>query len=54
MTKRVLVVDALNAFVRAYIMDPSVSMSGDPIGGIKGFIKILQKLLVMVMVLQEE
>jgi len=44
MTKRVLVVDALNAFLRAYIVDPSVSMGGDPIGGIKGFVKILQKL----------
>ena len=44
MTKRVMVIDALNAFVRAYIVDPSISTNGEPIGGVKGFIKILQKL----------
>ena len=44
-TKRVLIVDALNAYLRAYIVDPSISTNGDPIGGLKGFIKILQKLV---------
>jgi DNA polymerase I len=44
-TKRVLIVDALNAYLRAYIVDPSISLNGDPIGGLKGFIKILQKLV---------
>jgi len=43
--KRVLIVDALNAYLRAYIVDPSLSSNGQPIGGIKGFIKILQKLV---------
>ena len=43
--KRVLIIDALNAYLRAYIVDPSLSRNGDPIGGIKGFIKILQKLV---------
>lgn len=43
--KRVLIIDALNAFLRAYIVDPSLSTHGQPIGGIKGFIKILQKLV---------
>jgi len=33
----------LNAYLRAYIVDPSISTNGDPIGGIKGFIKILQR-----------
>jgi DNA polymerase-1 len=42
--KRLLVIDALNAYFRAYIVDPSVSHNGDPIGGYKGFVKILQKL----------
>jgi DNA polymerase-1 len=41
--KRVLIFDALNAYLRAYIVDPSISTHGDPIGGIKGFIKILQR-----------
>ena len=43
--KRVLIIDALNAYLRAYIVDPSLSSNGQPIGGIKGFIKILQKLV---------
>jgi len=43
--KRVLFIDGLNAMIRAYIVDPSISHHGQPIGGIKGFIKILQKLV---------
>lgn len=43
--KRVLVIDALNMFLRAFIVDPSLSQHGQPIGGIKGSIKILQKLV---------
>ena len=43
--KRVLIVDALNAYLRAYIVDPSLSSNGQPIGGLKGFMKILQKLV---------
>jgi len=42
--KRLLVVDALNMYFRAYIVDPSLSSNGQPIGGLKGFLKILQKL----------
>jgi DNA polymerase-1 len=42
--KRVLIIDGNNNFIRAYIMDPSLSNSGQPIGGVKGFLKILQKL----------
>ena len=42
---RVLIIDALNAYLRAYIVDPSLSTNGQPIGGLKGFIKILQKLV---------
>ena len=40
-----MVIDALNAYFRAYIVDPTIStVTGDPIGGYQGFIKILQKL----------
>tara|TARA_Y100001973_G_C5189472_1_gene329977 strand:- start:508 stop:1485 length:978 start_codon:yes stop_codon:yes gene_type:complete len=42
--KRVLFIDALNSYYRAYIVDPSLSTNGQPIGGLKGFLKILQKL----------
>ena len=45
--KRVLVIDALNMFLRAFIVDPSLSNHGQPIGGIKGSMKILQKLVRM-------
>ena len=34
--KRVLIVDALNMYIRAYIVDPSLSSHGQPIGGLKG------------------
>ena len=45
MTKRnrVLIIDALNMYFRAYIVDPSLSSNGQPIGGMKGFLKIFQK-----------
>jgi len=42
--KRVMIVDALNAYFRAYIVNPSLSSNGQPIGGYKGFLGILQKL----------
>ena len=41
---RILIVDALNAFFRAYIVNPTLSPNGQPIGGVVGFLKILQKL----------
>jgi len=42
--KRVMIIDALNQFLRAYIVNPTLSTNGDPIGGTVGFLKILQKL----------
>ena len=42
--KRVMIIDALNMYFRAYIVDPSISTNGEPIGGIKGFVKIFQKM----------
>ena len=45
MKKRVLIIDSLNLYLRAYIMDPSLTMQGEPCGGIKGSLKILQKLV---------
>lgn len=41
---RIMIVDMLNMYYRAYIVDPSLSANGQPIGGIKGSLKILQKL----------
>ena len=43
--KRLLCIDALSQYYRAYIVDPSLSIKGQPIGGVKGFLKILQKLM---------
>ena len=45
LSKRLLVIDALNMYYRAYIVDPSLSANGQPVGGTKGFLKILQKLV---------
>lgn len=42
--KRLLVIDALNQFLKNYIVNPSLSFNGDPIGGTVGFLKTLQKL----------
>ena len=42
--ERIMIVDMLNMYYRAYIVDPSLSANGQPIGGIKGSLKILQKL----------
>ena len=44
MNGRVMIVDAHNQFLRSYIVDPSLSINGSPIGGSKGFLKILNKL----------
>ena len=43
--ERIMIVDMLNMYYRAYIVDPSLSANGQPIGGIKGTLKILQKLM---------
>jgi len=34
----------MNIYLRSYIVDPSLSQNGAPIGGFKGFLKTLQKL----------
>jgi len=44
-TKRLLIIDQLNLFFRSYIVDPSISTNGQPIGGLKGVIKSLQKIV---------
>jgi DNA polymerase-1 len=43
-SKRVLIIDALNMFLRAYTIIPSMNPQGLPNGGTIGFIKSLQKL----------
>lgn len=43
--KRVMIVDNSNMFLRHYIVDPSVSNNGEPIGGLQGTLKGLQKLV---------
>jgi DNA polymerase-1 len=45
MTQRVLIIDQLNLFFRNYIVNPSISTNGNPIGGLKGCIQSLQKLV---------
>jgi len=44
LTKRLLLIDQLNLFFRSYIVNPSLSNDGQPIGGIVGVIKSLQKI----------
>ena len=39
-----MIVDAYNQFIRGYIVDPSKNPNGSPIGGMRTFINILNKL----------
>ena len=39
-----MVIDALNLFLRSYIVNPTISKDGNPMGGTAGFLKSLQKL----------
>jgi DNA polymerase-1 len=41
--KKLIIIDGLNSFYRSYIVDPSISSKGIPIGGLKGFVKQIQK-----------
>jgi len=43
--KRVLIIDALNAFLRNYIVSPNIAKDGRPNGGTVGFLRSLQKLV---------
>lgn len=43
--KRLLVIDSLNLFIRNYIVNPSISTNGNPVGGTVGFLNSLKKLI---------
>jgi DNA polymerase-1 len=43
--KRLLVIDALNMFIRNYIVNPMISSNGNPVGGAVGFINSVKKLM---------
>lgn len=45
MSEKILIIDAMNAFVRNYVMNPSLAADGSPIGGTKGFLMSLQKMV---------
>jgi len=44
MSNKILIIDAMNTFIRNYVMNPSLSATGSPIGGTKGFLMTTQKL----------
>jgi DNA polymerase-1 len=43
--KRILIIDQLNLFFRNYIVNPSLSINGMPIGGLKGCFQSIQKIV---------
>jgi 5'-3' exonuclease len=43
--KRVMIIDGLNLFIRNFIINPSISIHGPPIGGLRGFLQSTQKLI---------
>tara|TARA_Y100000310_G_scaffold341949_1_gene443042 strand:+ start:13048 stop:14034 length:987 start_codon:yes stop_codon:yes gene_type:complete len=42
-TSRLMIVDAMSQYIRNYIINPSLSSNGSPLGGLKGFLASLQK-----------
>jgi len=40
---RILIIDALNMYLKNYIINPSISTNGQPCGGIKGMFQSIQK-----------
>ncbi len=42
--KKVIIIDALNLFIRNYVVNPTMSSKGLPLGGCIGFLKSLQKI----------
>jgi len=42
--KKVILIDALNLFIRNYVVNPTMSPKGLPLGGCVGFLKSLQKI----------
>jgi len=42
---RLLVIDALNLFIRNWVINPSMSTNGNPIGGTVGFLNSIRKML---------
>jgi DNA polymerase-1 len=43
LNKKIMIIDALNMFLRSYVVNPSLGPNGDPIGGFYGFLKSMQK-----------
>ena len=41
--KNVIIIDALNMFLRSYVISPHLDKKGYPVGGTIGFLKSLQK-----------
>ena len=41
---RYMIVDSLNQFLRAMVVNPTLSPNGQPVGGVVGYMKTLQKL----------
>lgn len=41
--KRLMIIDSLNLFIRNYLVSPALSTNGQPIGGILGYLRSLQK-----------
>jgi len=42
--KKVIIIDALNLFIRNYVVNPTMDRKGIPIGGCIGFLKSMQKI----------
>ena len=43
--RRVILIDALNMFIRSWTINPSMSTNGNPIGGTVGFLGSIRKVV---------
>jgi DNA polymerase I len=43
LNRKIMIIDALNMFLRSYVVNPSLDSNGQPIGGFYGFLKSMQK-----------
>ena len=47
--KRLLLVDGMNNFLRCYVVNPSLDLNGNHVGGVVGFLNALKNIMIQIM-----
>lgn len=45
MSRKILIIDGLNNFIRNFVINPSTNQNGEPIGGVVGFMKTMKNII---------